>query len=88
MSTKETNVSVKTVSDDDVNRTVIVARAVRQALSFADKGRNGKDWEMATKAIMNNQQLTDTERNTILHLLDNKSIVILLMAAARITASD
>ncbi|CAG8773876.1 9974_t:CDS:2 [Cetraspora pellucida] len=75
MSTKETNIAVKTVPDD-ANRTYIVATAVRQALSIAGKGQNQKDWEVASKAIMDNKQLTDTERNTILHLLDNKPIVI------------
>ncbi|RIB21343.1 hypothetical protein C2G38_2243998 [Gigaspora rosea] len=76
MSTKETNILVRTVSDGDANRTFIVAAAVRQALSIAGKGQNRKDWEVASKAIMDNQHLTDTERNTILTLLDHKPIVI------------
>ncbi|CAG8638904.1 33966_t:CDS:2 [Racocetra persica] len=74
MSSKESSTAIKTVSNDDANRTYIVATAVRQALSIAGKGQNQKDWEVASKAIMDNQQLTDTERSTILHLLDNKPI--------------
>ncbi|KAF0433771.1 sequence orphan [Gigaspora margarita] len=64
----------KEIAEDDSSRARIVAFAVREACAIAYKGQSQQNWESACNVIMQNNLLTDTEKATVIALLQRKTI--------------